>query len=73
MCVFREEVPELNLDRYQINETSTLNPNGILYCEHLNESGNPIEISKGLEFLRNTYTNKTGYEFMYIEVRKKIW
>jgi 2-oxoglutarate dehydrogenase complex dehydrogenase (E1) component-like enzyme len=42
-------------------------PQGLVHWKPL-EGKDSALVNDGLELLRQTYTNKVGYEFMYIEV-----
>lgn len=59
----KEEVPELKHERYEAG--SDFKKRGIAYWSSLPDHA---EVSQGLQLLKDTYTNKVGYEFMYIEV-----
>lgn len=57
----KEYVPELEESRYDMG--SKFNPGGIVSWK--SES---LEVKDGIQLLRDTYANKVGFEFMYIEV-----
>jgi len=63
-------VPEIVLGRFHLEDSFKLN--GLVYWPQLLDGRETASVSEGLEFLRQTYTNKVGYEFMYIEVYLRI-
>lgn len=58
-----KEVPEILEKRYPTEESFT--SAGFL---HASEQGH-ISVAQGIQLLKEIYSNKVGYEFMYIEVK----
>ncbi|ODM99756.1 putative 2-oxoglutarate dehydrogenase E1 component DHKTD1, mitochondrial [Orchesella cincta] len=60
------EVPELIAKRYNLKDDDAFQPKNVAYWKHFNGSAQ-VPVSQGLDLLRQTYANHSGFEFMHIE------
>ncbi|CAL8099803.1 unnamed protein product [Orchesella dallaii] len=62
----RIEVPELIASRYNLNEEESIRGQGVAYWKQF-QGSSQVPVSQGLDLLRQTYANHSGFEFMHIE------
>lgn len=63
----KKEAPELEISHYGLDESATVSLDGLVHGENF-QGKTKAPVRDVLSFLKETYTQHIGYEWMHIEV-----